>query len=58
MAFSGHTENSITFKLIVVLVVDEAVRVGPTAEEALLVRRLHVNEQLAVAEEARAAKPA
>lgn len=47
---------SITLKLIVVLVVDVAVRVGSAAEEALLVGRLHVDEQLAVAEEARAAE--
>ena len=49
---------NVTFKLIVVLVVDVAVRVGSAAEEALLVGRLHVDEQLAVAEEARLAEPA
>ncbi len=38
-----------TLKLIVVLVVDIAVGAGTATQEALFVRRLHVNEELVVA---------
>jgi len=47
-----------TLKLIVVLVVDIAVRAGAAAEEALLVRGLHVHKEIVVIIEAHPAEAA